>query len=66
VFYIDPNVGAKEQMRRRETVEMRFVRAVVGCRMTDHKRNENTREELGITGINTVTKSTYQNKWQNV
>jgi len=45
---------------------MRFVRAVVGCRMTDHKRNENTREELGITGINTVTKSTYQNKWQNV
>jgi len=30
--------------------------------VTDHKRNEDTREELGITDINTAIK-TYQKKW---
>jgi len=43
------------QMRRVQTAEMRFVRAVAGYRMTDHKRNEDIRE-LGITDVNTIMK----------
>jgi hypothetical protein len=31
-----------------ETAEMRFLRAVAGCIMTNHKRNEDVKEELGI------------------
>jgi hypothetical protein len=30
-----------------QTAEMRFLRAVTGYRMTDHKRNEDIREEIG-------------------
>jgi hypothetical protein len=36
--------------------EMRFLGGVSGYRMADHKRNEDNRGELGITGINTVIK----------
>jgi hypothetical protein len=39
----------KEQLRRMETAEMRFVRAVGGYGMAGHERNEVIREELGIT-----------------
>jgi hypothetical protein len=39
-------------MRRIEPAEMRFVRAVTGYRMADHKCNEGIRQ-LGITDINT-------------
>jgi hypothetical protein len=27
-----------------------FIRAVAGCRLLDHKRNEDIAEELGLTG----------------
>jgi hypothetical protein len=37
-----------------KSAEIRFLRAVAGYRMTDHKCNENIREELGITYINIV------------
>jgi hypothetical protein len=37
-----------------ETAKMRFVREIVGYRMTDDKRDEDIREELGITGISMV------------
>jgi len=37
-----------------EAVEMRFVRAVAAFRMTGHERNEEIREELRITDINTL------------
>jgi hypothetical protein len=45
------NVGTlkKEQVKRRETSELRFLAAVPGYRMTDYRRNENFREELEVT-----------------
>jgi hypothetical protein len=33
-----------------ETAKIRFLRAIVGYRMTDHKCNEGIIEEMGITG----------------
>jgi hypothetical protein len=39
----------KEHIGRMDTGESRFLIAVVGYRMTDHKRNEDIPEELGIT-----------------
>jgi hypothetical protein len=42
----------KEHISRMETAEMRFVREIVGYRMTDVKRDEDIREKLGIRGIN--------------
>jgi hypothetical protein len=38
----------KEQIRRTETEEMRFLRAVIGHRMMDRKSNEDIKEELGV------------------
>jgi len=46
----------KEHMSRMETAEMRFVITVTGYRRKDHKRDEDIREELGITGISTIMK----------
>jgi hypothetical protein len=46
-------------MRGKETADrnaFRFVRAVAGYRMTGHKGNEDTGEELAITDINTGIK----------
>ncbi len=31
--------------------EMRFLRYVKGCTLMDHIRNEDIREEFGITGL---------------
>jgi hypothetical protein len=42
--------------RGMETAEMRFLRAVVGYRMTDHKRDEN-REVFGVTDVTTMIKT---------
>jgi hypothetical protein len=39
-----------------ETAEMSLLRAVTGYRMTDHKRNDNIREEEGLTGTSIMTK----------
>jgi hypothetical protein len=36
----------KEHMRRMEAVEMRFVKAVVGRKVTDYKRNEDEMHEF--------------------
>jgi hypothetical protein len=41
----------KNQMRRLQTAEMHFLRAVAGYRMREHKRNEDIRGELGTTDI---------------
>jgi hypothetical protein len=41
----------KQHKRRTETTEMRFFTGVAGYRMTDHKANEDIREELRITDI---------------
>jgi hypothetical protein len=41
---------------RMETVETGLVRGVAGCRMTDHKRNEDISGELGVTDICTIIK----------
>jgi N-acetyl-gamma-glutamylphosphate reductase len=51
----------KEEMRKMETGEMHFFRAVVGYKVTGHKHNEDIREELGIMDTNTVIKY-YQKK----
>jgi hypothetical protein len=45
------------KMRRIEIPEMYFLRAVAGYRITRHKRNDDIREEWGITDINTVIKA---------
>jgi hypothetical protein len=37
-----------------ETAKMCFLRAVTGCKTMDHKCNEDTAKELGITDINTI------------
>jgi hypothetical protein len=37
---------------------MRFFRAVAGHRMKDHKRDEDIREDLGITDNQTSKKNT--------
>jgi hypothetical protein len=39
-----------------ETAEIRFLIAIAGYRMMDHKRNGVITEGLGITNINTVIK----------
>jgi hypothetical protein len=49
--------GLKE---RTEIAEMRFLRAVEGYRVTGHKRNVGTGEEVGITGIN-ISSTPYEN-----
>jgi hypothetical protein len=41
---------------------MRFLRSVAGYRLTDHRRNEDIREELQIIDINSRIKD-YQIKW---
>jgi hypothetical protein len=41
---------------------MRFIRAVGGYKMADHKRNEDVREELGITDINTTNDQNVRKK----
>jgi hypothetical protein len=38
--------------------ELRFLRVVAGCRMTDRKRNEDTREEMGTKDSKTI--ATYE------
>jgi hypothetical protein len=38
----------KEQVRRMETIGMNFLRTVSGYRMTDQKRSEDIREEMGM------------------
>jgi hypothetical protein len=40
-----------------ETAEMFFLRVIVGHRMMDHEHNENIRDQLSITAINTVIKT---------
>jgi hypothetical protein len=45
-----------------ETAEMRILGAVSVYKMTDHKRNEDIREELRMAVITTIIKS-FQNKW---
>jgi hypothetical protein len=45
------------QMRRMQTAEMRFHRAVIGYRMEDHNLNEDIREQMGVTYIDTTIKS---------
>jgi hypothetical protein len=45
----------KKQTRRMETAEVRFIKAVAGYGMTDHRRNEDM-DKLGISDINTVIK----------
>jgi hypothetical protein len=47
---------------RNGDVEMRFLRTVVGYKMTGYKRNENIKYKLGIMDMNTLTKDC-QNKW---
>jgi hypothetical protein len=42
----------KGQKSRLEAEEMRFLRSVAGYRLIDHRRNEDTREELQIIDIN--------------
>jgi hypothetical protein len=37
--------------RRMETAEMSFLREAARYKMTSHKRNEDIREELGVTEI---------------
>jgi hypothetical protein len=61
-YPLDRRLGGPQNrtgLRRMETTEICFLRASTGYRMTDHKLNEDIREELGITGIiiSTVRKS---------
>jgi hypothetical protein len=46
-----------QQMRRTKTVEVRFIRAVVGYRMANHEHKEAITEELEISDVNTRIKS---------
>jgi hypothetical protein len=43
-------------MRRKDTEEMRFLRAVAGHRIVGHKCNEYITEELETTDINKIMK----------
>jgi hypothetical protein len=43
-------------MRRMDSAEIRFLNAVSRYRTKDHKRNEDTRADLGVTDICTVIK----------
>jgi hypothetical protein len=42
--------------KRMETAEIRFLRAIIEYRMTDHKFNDDIRRELEITDIRRVIK----------
>jgi hypothetical protein len=53
LFCMAQNVGlTKRQKSILEAAEMRFLRSVAGYRLIDHRRNEDTREELQIIDIN--------------
>jgi hypothetical protein len=39
-------------MKRMDTAEMHYRTTVARYRMTDHKRDKNSKEEMGITDIN--------------
>jgi hypothetical protein len=47
----------KANMRRTETAQTHFLRAVAGYGMANVRRNEDIRQELGITDIVTATKA---------
>jgi hypothetical protein len=57
------NVGYSPKDKKvDEAAEMPFLRSVAGYRLIDHGRNEDVREELQITDINSIIKD-YQIKW---
>jgi hypothetical protein len=57
------NVGQspKDKKSRLEAAEMRFLRSVAGYGLIDHRRNEDTREELQMFYKNSRIKD-YQRK----
>jgi hypothetical protein len=64
LFCMAQNVGhsPKDKKSRLEAAEMRFLRSVAGYRLTDHRRDEDIREEIQIKDINSRIKD-YQIKW---
>ena len=42
----------REQIRTMQMAEMRFVRAVTGCRMTERKLHQIITEASGLTDVN--------------
>jgi hypothetical protein len=64
LFCMAQNVGhsLKDKKSSLETAEMRFLRSAAGYRLIDHRRNEDTREELQIIDINSRI-TDYQIKW---
>lgn len=52
----------KEDKRRLEASEMRYLRSVAGISRLEHMRNEEIRNELQIEELNQLVKD-YQSKW---
>jgi hypothetical protein len=44
----------EKQIRRRKIRGMQFLRSIIQYRMADHECEKDVKEELGITGTNTV------------
>ena len=53
----------KSDKRKNQSAEMRFLRSVAGCRLTDRKRNCEIREELKVTKLNEAIKN-YRLQWK--